>query len=173
MALSVWPQHAVAVSRCQVFSIRTDTDGPDARPALRHRPVPWFICVHIGHGLWIQQRGGVSVYVDYIQEILHSGDRGNIHLQNVSSFFCTLWDRTDIDAKLTLLRTFWKWTRVWDQPPVCHSLTVLSAEQLRNTADDKPAAVSPGTSGNTWARTTEMMSRWRVRSINLRRSDGL
>lgn len=36
-----------------------------------------------------------------------------------------------------------------------HTLTVLSAELVRNAPDDKPEATSSGTSGNTWGVVTK------------------
>lgn len=75
MSLLVLPQHPVAISRCQVFAVWTHTDGPDARPALCCLPVSRFIRVRIGRTLWIQQCARVPIYVDYIQQILHSNDR--------------------------------------------------------------------------------------------------
>jgi len=53
-------------------------------------------------------------------------------------------------VKLTRLRMF-----VCVRPSARHSLTVLSDEQVRNAPDCRPAANSPGTSGNIWGRARE------------------
>lgn len=148
----VLPQHPVAVPRCKVSAVWTDTDGPDACPVFRCLTIPWFVCMHICDTFWIQQGTGVSIYIDRIQEILESNDEG----RHIIGRICTCIFRNMVfDAKLTLLRIFWEWTWVGAPSSVRHILIVLSAEQVRNVPDDRPATDSPGTSGNIWRGTAE------------------
>lgn len=72
--LLVLPQHPIAISWCQVFAIWTHTDGSDACPALCCLSVPRFLCIHICCTFWIQQGTRVSIYVDYVLQILQSND---------------------------------------------------------------------------------------------------
>lgn len=78
LSLLVLPQHAIAISRCQVFAVWADTDGPDARPGFRCLSIPRLdLWIRTCYTLWIQQGAGVPVDVDYIQKILYrnEGDR--------------------------------------------------------------------------------------------------
>lgn len=73
-SLLVLPQHPIAISRCQVFAVWTHTDGSDARPAFCRLSVPHFVCIHVCRTFWIQQGTSVSIYVDYILQVLQSND---------------------------------------------------------------------------------------------------
>lgn len=143
------PQHAVAISRRQVFAVWTDTDGPDACPDFCCLSIARLdLCIHACYTPRIQQGTSVSIDVDYIQKILQSNegqkdDSSQLYLK------CSVRKCWILGVKLTWLRTFGEWICVCVQSSMRHTLTVLSAEQVRNAPDDKPAASSPGTSGNT------------------------
>lgn len=47
------PQHPIAISRCQVLAVWTNTDGPDACPHL-YLSIPWSVCIDSRFTLLIQ-----------------------------------------------------------------------------------------------------------------------